>query len=328
MAEFSATDAAIEGVRLTGRKPGAVLIWSLAQFLFALLSGAVLVLLAGPELQAMSQPVDPAVLNDPAQAMAYYVRSLRVNGLMLLLYVPWGAIMACAVYRAMLRPADRGLGYLKLGADELRMIGLTLLVGLFCFVVLFVVLIVDVILTAIVAGLLGALGHSAPAGGVDPIGFLVGMLAAVAPVFALFWVLVRISLAGPMTFVDRRLRLFDSWKLTRGRFWPLFGTYSLSVVLFFIVMMIGLPLAILIGGAVSGQGFVPMGQSFWRPDYSSLQAWFNVPHLVMIGLTSLYGGLCVAIVNAPAAAAYRMLAGTSATEAVAAPAREPTGPWG
>jgi hypothetical protein len=328
MAEFSASDAAVEGFRLARRKPGAILAWSLAQFLFSLIAGAVLVVLVGPEMQAMRQPPDPAAMSDPVQAMAYLAAVLRVNGLMLLLYLPWGAVMACGVYRAMLTPSDRGLGYLKLGRDELRMIGLALLVGLFSGAVMLGVFIVDVIIVVIVGALLTALGHTAPANGADPLSVLIGMIAGVAPFAVFVWVLVRISLAGPMTFVEKRLRLLGSWKLTRGRFWPLFGAYALATIFFFVIVMIGMPLAILVGGLISGQGFVPVGQSLWRPDSSSLQAWFTVPHLVIMALTSLYAGLCTAVLNAPAAAAWQALAQPEAPQPPSEPGREPTGPWG
>lgn len=327
MAEFSATDAAIEGFRLAGRKPAAMLIWSLAWFLFTVVSGVVLVVLVGSEMQSVQQQADVPP-TDTAQAMTYMSALLRVEGVRLLLNVPWAAVMACAVYRALLRPSERGLGYLKLGMDELRMIGLALLVGVLSFVLLFVVVFVDVILTALVGGLLGALGHSAPAGGVDPAGFMVGVLGAAAPVAALFWVLVRISLAGPMTFAEKRLRLFQSWKLTRGHFWALFGAYSVATILFLVTTLVGLALAILIGGLITGIGFVPMGQVLWRPDWSSLQAWLTWPRLAVMGLSSLYMGLLTAIMNAPAAAAYLMLAGPTAPQAAPGPVREPTGPWG
>lgn len=328
MAEFSASDAAIEGVRLAGRKPGAVLIWAAAQFLFSLLAGAVLVVLVGPEMQAIRQPADAAAMSDPAQAMAYLSGYLRVQGLMLLLYVPWGAVMACAVYRALLRPSETGVGYLKLGSDELRMIGLSLLVSLFSGAVLIGVFIIDVILMVVVAALLTALGHAPQANGMDPVGFLVGMVGGLAPVLVFVWVIVRISLAGPMTFVQKRLQLFGSWKLTRGRFWALFATYSLAVILFVILVMIGLPLSIFIGGLISGEGFVSMGQNLWRPDSSSLQTWFTAPHLIIMALTSVYAGLATSILNAPSAAAYQMLAPSAEPAAAPQSAREPTGPWG
>jgi hypothetical protein len=328
MAEFSATDAAIEGFRLAGRKPGAIAVWSLAQFLFAVLAGAILVVLVGADMQAMGQPADPANLEDPAKAMAALGGMLRATGLLMVLYVPWGAVMACAVYRAVLRPAEGGVGYLRFGPDEFRMMGLTVLLVGFSTAVLFALLIVEVILSLVVGALLGASGHSTQAGSIDPLAFVVSMIVGLAPMVAFFWVLVRISLAGPMTFIDKRLRLLGSWRLTSGRFWALAGTYALSLILLFVVMMIGLPLAVLIGHLITGEGMAPLLQSVGRPDYTSLQTWFTGPHLVMLALVSAYGGLSTAIFTAPAAAAYRMLAEPAEPATASEPARQPSGPWG
>ena len=79
MAEFSATDAAIEGFRLAGRKPGAVAIWSIAQLLFALVGGALMVLLVGADANAVMGPDSAASWDDPSKAMTMAAGALRVG---------------------------------------------------------------------------------------------------------------------------------------------------------------------------------------------------------------------------------------------------------
>ena len=40
---------------------------------------------------------------------------------------------------------------------------------------------------------------------------------------AFIWLLVRLSLAVPMTLAEKRIVLFDSFSLTKRHFWPLIG---------------------------------------------------------------------------------------------------------
>lgn len=323
MAEFSATDAAIEGFRLAGRKPGAVAIWSIAQLLFALVGGALMVLLVGADANAVMGPDSAASWDDPSKAMTMAAGALRVGAVSWLLVLPWKAFMMCAVYRAVLQPQESRFGYLRAGADELRMLLLVLIYIALSFVVLVSLVFVALILAGIISGLSG--GRTAEAGAVVLV--LLAVLAALA-VFS--WVAVRLSFAGPLTFTQRKLNLFGSWRLTRGHFWGLSGTYLISAVLFFIFGLVGFSLALVIGHFLTGEGIVPLFQAAKQPDFSSLQSYFTTPRLVMTVLQVFYGGLAMAVLTAPPAAAFRMLTEAPEAEPVSdpAPERQPTGPWG
>jgi hypothetical protein len=324
MAEFSATDAAIEGFRLAARKPGVIAIWSLAQFLFALVSGLLFVLLVGADAQAIMGPDSVSNWDDTSKAVSMLGGALKVEGLALLLLLPWKAFMLSAVFRAVLRPQDSRLGYLRLGPDEGRMLLLVVIFIGLSFVALTGLLLLAIFLAGVWAGVTGSTTASGPAALI--------VLLLMLGVFLIFsWLAVRLSFAGPLTFEQRRLNLFGSWKLTRGRFWALSGVYLISFVLFAVVYLIGFPLALVIGHFLTGEGIVPLFQIAKQPNFSSLQSYFTVPHLVMMALQVLYTGLAMAVMDAPVAAAFRMLARPAESSGPlqsSEPDRQPTGPWG
>ena len=91
-----------------------------------------------------------------------------------------------------------------------------------------------------------ALSHGA--GGIP--GIIVGALVVVA---VMIWVSLRLSLAGPITFTERQFRLFESWTLTRGRGWRLFGVAVIvavvAMVIYFAAVILGLITGLALWGA-------------------------------------------------------------------------------
>ena len=66
------------------------------------------------------------------------------------------------------------------------------------------------------------------------LGVLEGLIAGLGAIFGLVVLALRLSMAGPMTFVAGEFRLFQSWRLTRGHAGSLF-----LVALLVAVIMIG-----------------------------------------------------------------------------------------
>jgi hypothetical protein len=299
MTQFSATDAAVEGFALAGRKPLAIVVWALASLAVNLAVGVAMVAFAGE-----------------AKAVA---------AALLVVMLFWSAVQTCAVYRAVLRPAEPGVGYLRLGRDEGRMFGLSLL---------YVALGAGAYL-ALVIGLAMVIVLVRAAADAAPLAVALGVGGTLALLLAIGWVLVRLSLAGPMTFAEGRIRLWSSWRLTRGHFWALLGAYLNSAILAFAVFVVGCCTALLVGYAVTHEGLGGLYQTTFRPDYASLAGVFEPARLVVLVVQSLFVGLMTAILSAPAAGAYRMIvaaraapspAAAAASENDAPPLRR--GPWG
>ena len=312
MSEFSSTDAALEGLRVSREHPVAVLWWWGAYVVAAVIEFAVATLppyrrLAAimPELQSQATAIqqNPA---DPAAMTRYFSLIGEAAPPMLAfaaLTVVIHTVLVTAVLRGVLRPSDRSLGYLRLSLDELRQIGLALLMIAVFLAYAFVVSIVSAFITAVLSGLLGGGGP-----------FVTGALMFVLVALAFLYPAVRLSLAPAMTFADGRISLFRSWALTRGRFWQLFGAYAVAGA--FAVMIIGF---VLIAGRIVAS----------RPSAVSPQSFADLLSPLAIGFflfNGLFGALFGAVTTAPGASAFRQLTGR-----VGAPAVQKStsgSPWG
>jgi len=306
---FSATDAAFEGFRLTREKPVAVLIWAALYLVITLISSLLLVLWAGQDMAAMREvsatataPADPERAAEMMQGLA------KIYAIGLPIGLISSGLLTCAVFRAVLRPQDKGLGYLKFGAEELRMILLFVLI----FFIFMAVLIGATLLVGLVtAGV--AFAVASAGGGAAALSTLVGMLGVVAVLAAMVWLAVRLSLAGPMTFVEGRIDLRGAWMMTRGNFWPIFGAGLLAWVLAILVTILGA--AILFGvGMVVGGGLSAVDE-IMNPDTSSLAAYFTPTFFVVSVFSAIFSALQYAIVIATPAMIYRDLKGMGEAEA-------------
>ena len=291
MASFSATDAAFEGFRLTREQPRMVLFWALALLALNIVTALLLVSLVGgewEEIQAALQTRDPS----PEESVAMFRRLLPIYAVTLPLSLLTAAVLQAAVCRAVFGEPGGRRGWLRLGADELRVLATqTALAALF-----FLVLVVGAVLVGLLAAAAG--------------GGLAGFLLFMGLVALLLWLSVRLSLAPAQTFAERRIRVFGSWRLTRRQGWKLFGTYVLALALAVTVSLLALAiyaaLMTVIGGGVAAAG------AMFRPDYSSLAAYFTPGVILGQVVGALISALFNALMLAPGAVAYRSLAAEAA----------------
>lgn len=306
---FSGTDAAFEGFRLARHHPKAIGIWALTALVFNFAVMALMVRISGPAMAEITAASQSGMAPDPAQHMAAVgsmaVAYLFVAPLTLLLLSIFGA----AVYRASTRPEASAFGFVRLGADEIRLLVVNLVVGVMGIVVLigltFCVALVGGIITAVLSG-----GQPNMAGTAVTVLLLYAVMILAGMAFY-----AKFSFAGPMTFLSKRVSIFGSWRATSGHFWALCGCYTLAVVLGIVVallgMVIGLAAVLLAGGTIA---------SIFRPDMSSLSAYFTVGTIAYLAVNSIFTGLTYAIYQGPAMAAYLAIHGTGANDVPQTPA--------
>lgn len=231
MAKVVPVDAAFEGFRIIRDRPALILAWT--GFYFLSLMAMVLILLV-PNLGALG-----VVERVPGQQRDFDELLARFGPSILIVFPLAMAMLttlASAVYRAVLRPDDRSFAYLKFGGDELRLfiMSLTLLV-------LFTL--VSTVYGFLVLLLVQAAG---------PLSDIVAVLGSLGGLAILLWLGVRLSLAGAMTFAQRRIRLIAAWKQTRGQFWPLLWTLCLTAVFIGGVTILAFLLSLLLGMLMGG----------------------------------------------------------------------------
>ena len=301
MAEFSATEAAFTGFRIVRERPRAVLVWAAIQVVVGLAFG-VFVATSGAGAALVSLRASPITSQDTARLAILVRQLLPLYGGALLFSLAFYPILFAAMARAVLHPQDARFGYLRLGRDELRQFGLMLWMLLVGFI-FYVMTVLVVVVVALVAGI-GARGSGGSAAGA-----LVGSVAVVAFFAGWLFIAVRLSLASPLTFATRRVNLFGSWSLTRGRFWPILGAYCLALALSIVVYMLGFAV-ISAAAVVAGGGMSAVGDLF-SPDFGSLHGIFTVARLIQLVLGGALTALIWPVMLAPPSAIYRGLSGAA-----------------
>lgn len=190
----------------------------------------------------------------------------------LLLSLVFWAIFEAAIQRRYMR--DEGFS-LRFGGDELRL----LVVGLIWFALF---------LGGSIVTQLASLGLIMPVVSMvdNPMiattwGFVVGIA------FAAVWVLltVRWSAAAALTIRDRKIKFFDSWGATKGRFWTMLGAFLvlglILGVVFFILYTVGI--LGLFGSVMMAPGVMDGAQ----PDMAAITEIVTQP-LFLAGVVALY----------------------------------------
>jgi len=311
MSGFSLGDAFASGFRLIGRRPGAILAWAVVFFVLGLLPTFLVFALAAPDLfqlfqQAMTEAARTAGERSPpdlAKLFELQSKLLGARAVGFLANVVVRGVLMAAVFRAVLEPQNSRFAYLRLGAQELWLMLLSIVLVIF----MVIVMVVLAVPFGVVGGLAFYALHGSPAGA--PASAFIVMLCVLGYAGVLLWILLRLSLAGPMTFAAREFRLFESWTLTRGHVGELF-----ALALLLVAAMIGIGivfngvLGVLFFGAFGGlfmhpgqlQGFFAQPWQVWA---SALAPWAAVAIVIVCLLAAAF----TAILVAPWAVAWRQL---------------------
>jgi len=216
-----------------------------------------------------------------------------------------GAMITAAAYRAVLHPEQSSFAYLRFGAQELWLMAVAFVMGLVFFALGLVLAIPQSIVSV-------AMYNSG-----------VGARVALVLIFALvryvitIWLWLRLSMAFPMTFAERRFHLFESWALTRGHTVQLLLFGILAVLILFAIDIVacivgGAAVFALAGGAIEAARANP--QAFFANPQAAIAA-FGPALAVVSLLLVVISGASTAIIRAPFAYIYRRLAGEDAAAA-------------
>ena len=294
MSDFSATDVAFSGIRFVRERPRIVAIWAGAQILVSLILGGIVVAAIGPQLiQLQSLGRQPQA--DPGQAMAVLSQVLPIWAILLPVSLIINGVVYATVARAVLRPAEEGVGYIRFGGDELRQ---ALLMLLWIVVIIgaeigaFVVVLIPTLILSLIARPLAALG----------VVFGLGAFGA------LVYGLVRLSLSSAMTFDRKRVELLGSWELTKGQFWKMFGAYLLVLGVALVIVVLVSIISTAVAGVLGGVG--GMAALFTR-NVGSMAEFLAPARLAVTVIWAVATPLFWALFLMPPAEIYRRLSGAA-----------------
>jgi hypothetical protein len=314
MARFSVTDAVTSGFGVIGRAPLAVLAWGvvilvalvapLAMLAAAIVPQFIQLFAAMPPPGAVDDTVDPALM---AQMLQLQGGMMGVNLVSWLGGTLVKAVIAAAVFRAVLEPDQKRFGYLRLGARE----GWLALVMLVEAVLVMIVYFASVMIVMIVGMIIYLAGSQMGEGGKLFSGALVGLLV-LAAIGAFVWAWLRLSMAGPMTFAERRFQLFESWTFTRGQSWRLLGLAALLVLIIIVIEAVAYAIAGV--GAFAAWGRIAaLGETLRnQPPQTWVRTLWPIAATVAV-IGSFVGAAVMAVVYAPWATAYKELAASRLT---------------
>lgn len=300
---FSATDAAFEGFRLVRRNPVALVAWTLVYLVYTLAT----LFAAGGMMRSMAvwmQQVEALEAGPPPSSpeallpiMESYVAAMSHMAWAIPLSLVIGAVLMAAIARAVLTPGAGGFGYLRLGMDEVRV-----------FVVTLVIAILYAIATTIAfaaAFIIGGIASSF----IEGWGVLVMVLTVLAAIAFVIWLGVRWSLAVPITVDQKKFAIFDSFAVTKGRFWPLLGMALIAIVMVIVVSLLAgivtMPISMMGGMSLLGNMSGDPTEMF--RNFNPTNPWIIASSVV----NAFVYALTVAVLYAPFSAAYRDIKGAT-----------------
>ena len=190
-------------------------------------------------------------------------------------------------------------GHIRLGMDEVRVFVVTLVLSILMGLIAFAVV--------IVAAIIGGIAVAA----IDGWGWIISLVLLLGSVAFVIWLAVRWSLAIPITVAEKKMAFFDSFGVTKGRFWPMLGMMLLALVMAMLVgllsMLVSMPISLMSGAEMISRA--SSDPSVMMAAYRIDNAWMWASTVVNAIISALLFG----ILYAPFAAAYRDLTGRSVT---------------
>lgn len=259
MTSFSSTAAAIEGFTVLRRAPVTFAVAAIAYAVPFTFVQRKLAYAAVPIRTAQEAlPTQPS----PEEVLAYVQ---TVSDLQNAAMMPWGlllAVLSLFIAAAFLRVFVRGVvggwiaGY-QVGLDELRVLVVLVLTTLVLMGVGIGAGLAAILIASVLAATLGAIGAA------------LSVFVVLAALGLLIFVSVRLSPAMAAAIDQRRfLTLGAAWSSVRGRFWPAFGAYVLTLIMG------------LLASLVVGTGMWVLASLFFGADAWSVRAGAAAPDVM------------------------------------------------
>jgi hypothetical protein len=236
----------------------------------------------------MGATMNPAAATDPGAMLGAMLPMFALIPVFFVVAV----VLYAAAMRAVLRPDAVGIAYLRLGMDELRLIGLSIIFA---------------IAGTILA--LGLVGVGIAASGEPGVGSVLFSFLFMIGIFAvMIFFVVRFSLAFPLTLYRGKIVIGEAWTLSSGRFWSLFGA---ALVITLIMMILNIAVSMF----TMGSYFYDLMSAAGDPEAVALAAEAQAqsyaqfsPVMILSSLgTAIVAGLGVALTGGSVATAAKLL---------------------
>ena len=285
MNDVSPGHSSLEGFRVLRSNLPSVALWTAIYILSAALSLGVVALLLGSDIQRLVTTYWGVTNMTPelgADLIALAAKAIFAFVLAMFIALFFAAVREAALMRSILRPEDKGFGYLRVGPDEFRIL-----------IVMVVLALLTMTLFAVSAGALFLVARAT-----GPLGVLIAALGIPALLVGYVFLAVKFSLAVPQSFAEGRIDVFGSWGMTTGRFWPLVGTYLIAWV-------IGVGISI-VGGQVLQLvlGMNTYALQFEAADFDFVDPVFIVRASIYMVLSIIMSTMIFVVMGAPKASVY------------------------
>lgn len=291
MPDFSSQAAAFTGFRIVREHPRFLVVWAMVALFSSILITVVLIVLGGAEFVKIQQFSD-VEYRSPTTILSSFRHLVPMYVVIATVAMTFYGVLLAAMNRAVLRPHDERFAYFALSGDELRQIGLlfvTFGASLCCYALVTIFFI-------ILGVTLNMVTYINPT--------LFGFVSAVTILLSYISLTVRFSLAPAITFYSGKINLFESWRMTRGKFWPIFGTYMITAALVSVILILTYLItlavfAVLTGKLLSDARFL---------DTSSIGSYFTMSRVVQTALDAGVSALIWPVLMTPSAWIYLQLA--------------------
>ncbi len=229
-------------------------------------------------LQKPGVPPSVEMMMPPASVMGLAPSYLIFTFLYYLLFAAYEA----ACLRWMVRGESGGLLGLSLGADTWRVYA-----GYWLWFFLLIAGYIGVILVALVIGAVGGVAGGESAAGATVLLVILGVVAALA---GWLYAAVRFAPAAATSIARRRFAFFDAWKVSKDRFWALFGGFVLLILAYVVATIIA---GVVVGGLIGANMFTQFGTAeagTVSPDQVFAQL---LAPQTLVPILVLYAGLIV-----------------------------------